>query len=123
MHKFTVALVLSVTFLAFSMGLGSVVTAHQPLDNFEGHTPIHVRDKDSHGKLLDNSIPNGLSPATVKSVYNLPATGGSGTIAIIDAYDDPTIQNDLNAFSAQYGLPNAVFEKHLMAPHIKNDSG
>ena len=34
---------------------------------------------------------------------------GSGqTIAIVDAYDDPNIQADLNTFSAQFGLPTAT---------------
>ncbi len=32
-------------------------------------------------------------------------SGGSGTIAIVDAYDDPWIMDDLNTFSAQFGLP------------------
>ncbi len=33
------------------------------------------------------------------------ASGGSGTIAIVDAYDDPWIMDDLNMFSSQFGLP------------------
>ncbi|MCL4506320.1 MAG: peptidase S8/S53 subtilisin kexin sedolisin [Chloroflexi bacterium] len=38
------------------------------------------------------------------------------TIAIVDAYDDPTAEKDLNVFSAQYGLPpcttaNGCFKK------------
>jgi len=52
--------------------------------------------------------PTGLSPATIKSAYSFPTalTAGSGkTIAIVDAYDDPTAESDLNVFSNQYGLP------------------
>ena len=47
-------------------------------------------------------------PATVKSVYGFPTglTAGAGTtIAIVDAFDDPTVQADLDKFSAQYALP------------------
>ncbi len=55
-----------------------------------------------------SSSPTGLSPATIKSVYNFPtgSTAGAGqTIAIVDAYDDPTAEHDLGVFTAQYGLP------------------
>ena len=66
--------------------------------NFSGKPPIHV--KTSGGK-----SPSGIAPAEIKKVYNLPATGGTGTIAIIDAYDDATIESDLGVFDAAYGLP------------------
>lgn len=35
--------------------------------------------------------------------------GGSGAIAIVDAYDTPNAASDLAAFSAQFGLPAADF--------------
>ena len=57
---------------------------------------------------LASSSPTGLDPATITSVYGFStsSTAGAGmTIAIVDAYDDPTAENDLNVFSAQYGLP------------------
>jgi len=52
-----------------------------------------------------------LSPAQIKSAYNWPTslTPGAGkTIAIVDAFDDPTAENDLNVFSSQYGLPTCT---------------
>jgi subtilase family serine protease len=55
-----------------------------------------------------STAPTGLSPSTIKSVYNFPtsSTAGAGkTIAIVDAYDDPTAESDLAVFSAQFGLP------------------
>jgi subtilase family serine protease len=63
--------------------------------------------------------PTGLSPATIKSVYGYTtsATAGAGkTIAIVDAYNDPTAESDLAVFSSQYGLPacttaNGCFQK------------
>ena len=67
--------------------------------------------------------PSGLSPTQIRKAYNLPSTGGSGTIAIIDAYDDPTVQSDFVAFSNQYGLPTNNLEVHKMASTIANDSG
>jgi subtilase family serine protease len=67
----------------------------------------HVATGQGAGPLASRS-PGGLSPATIKSVYSFPtaSTAGAGkTIAIVDAYDDPTAENDLAVFSSQYGLP------------------
>ena len=66
-----------------------------------------------------SSGPTGLSPAKIQSVYNFPTslTAGSGkTVAIVDAYNDPTAESDLGVFDAQYGLPacttaNGCFKK------------
>lgn len=47
----------------------------------------------------------GYGPASLRAAYDLPATGGNGAIAIVDAYDNPTILADFNAFCTTYGLP------------------
>lgn len=68
---------------------------------------------------LASTSPTGLSPATIKSVYafSTGVTAGAGkTIAIVDAFDDPTAESDLAVFSSQYGLPacttaNGCFKK------------
>ena len=45
------------------------------------------------------------TPESVLSAYNLPASGGAGSIAIVDAYHFPTALHDFNAFAQQFGLP------------------
>ncbi|MFF3912560.1 peptidase S8 [Streptomyces sp. NPDC001852] len=52
------------------------------------------------------ATPSGYGPSSLQSAYNLPsATGGSGqTVAIVDAYDDPSAESDLAAYRSQYGL-------------------
>ncbi|MFC4911503.1 S53 family peptidase [Actinomadura gamaensis] len=64
------------------------------------------------------AAPSGLSPANLQSAYKLPSsTAGSGqTVAIVDAYDDPTAEADLNVYRKQYGLSacttaNGCFKK------------
>lgn len=64
-----------------------------------------------------------FAPADIKTAYNLPASGGSGTIAIIDAYDDPRVATDLATFSSQFGLPAANLEVHKMSSYISASSG
>ncbi len=74
---------------------------------------------DANGTPLAGSSPSAssLGPAEFHSAYNLPTTAPSGgTIAIVDAYDHPTIESDLAAFDAYYGLPpcttaNGCFRK------------
>jgi subtilase family serine protease len=88
---------------------------------FRAHAPIHVRG-------LAAAKPAGLSPDQIKAAYDLPADGGHGTIAIIDAYDDATIEKDLGTFSTQFGLPactvaNTCLEKHKMATTVATNAG
>src|SRR4051812_38261582 len=63
---------------------------------------------DQRGNPMARPAPYGLSPDTIKGIYGFPtaATAGAGaTIAIVDAYDDPTAEADLATFSSRYGLP------------------
>ena len=46
-----------------------------------------------------------MSPNKIRGAYGLPATGGGGIIAIVDAYHYATALNDFNKFSTQFGLP------------------
>ena len=113
MHRFTslVAGVLLVLGTATSVGASSEAGAGNQLEHY-AHHPLRVRPNAS-------SSPTGLSPATIKSAYGFStsSTAGAGkTIAIVDAYDDPTAESDLNVFSSQFGLPacttaNGCFKK------------
>jgi subtilase family serine protease len=64
-----------------------------------------------------NATPSGYGPSDLRSAYNLTSSGSSTqTVAIVDAYDDPTAESDLGIYRSQYGLPacttaNACFRK------------
>lgn len=49
---------------------------------------------------------SGLTPADLQSAYKLPsATAGAGqTVALVDAWGDPTAESDLAAYRSAYGL-------------------
>jgi len=60
----------------------------------------------------------GLSPASLQSAYKLPSAsaGGGQTVAIVDAFNDPTAEADLATYRSQFGLPpcttaNGCFRK------------
>ena len=63
------------------------------------------------------TTPAGYGPTDLHSAYQLPADGGAGaTVAIVDAYDDPTAEADLAVYREQYGLApcttaNGCFKK------------
>jgi hypothetical protein len=60
-----------------------------------------------------------LTPQSLHSAYALPAetaASGTQTIAVIDAFDDPTAEADLGVYDAEFGLPactsaNGCFHK------------
>ncbi len=80
-----------------------------PDSSVERREDIGVRAHTNHLIVLSadtpGDTPGGLSPATIRQVYQLPPAGGAGLIAIVDAYDYPTALKDFNIFSRQYGLP------------------
>jgi subtilase family serine protease len=62
---------------------------------------------DANGNPNATSAPTGYGPAQFHGAYSLPTTASSlRTIAIVDAYDNPTIRNDLTVYSNTYGIPD-----------------
>jgi subtilase family serine protease len=61
--------------------------------------------------------PSGLNPADIQGAYQLSGKKSGGrTVAIVDAYDDPSAQSDLSVYRARFGLPacttaNGCFHK------------
>jgi hypothetical protein len=53
--------------------------------------------------------PSGYGPSQLQSAYNLASAaasaGGGETVYIVDAYDYPSAQADLNTYRSQFGLP------------------
>jgi subtilase family serine protease len=75
---------------------------------------------DAGGKPQVTPGPAGYGPSDLQSAYNLTSAaasaGGSQTIAIVDAYDDPSAEADMGVYRSQYGLPacttaNGCFRK------------
>jgi subtilase family serine protease len=76
-----------------------------------------VTEDDGVTPLATTGYQYGYSPADLRAAYLLPSTGGAGhTIAIVDAYDDPRAEADVNAYRRQFGLgscttANGCFKK------------
>jgi subtilase family serine protease len=70
-----------------------------------------------NGNNVTNPTPHGYTPSQVQNAYGftqitfnngaIKGDGSGQTIAIVDAYNDPNIKSDLNAFDSKFGLPAA----------------
>ncbi|RYG64944.1 hypothetical protein EON77_19120, partial [bacterium] len=80
-----------------------------PDSTVERKTDLGVRAHTDHliyrGASGRADAPQGLTPAGVRAAYGISANGGSGAIAIVTAFDAPTILADFNVFSSTFGLP------------------
>lgn len=88
--------------VGFAPAPASSGALHKPV--WQAHPPIHIRGS------ATSTYQNGYAPSQVKTAYGvnqLSYTGAGETIAIVDAYGSPSIQNDLAAFDKQFGLSAA----------------
>ncbi len=62
---------------------------------------------------MNKPYPGFLTPQLLHAAYEMPeetAAGGTQTIAVVDAYDDPTAEADLAVYDKQFGLPECTAE-------------
>lgn len=86
-----------------------VLIPDSTIERLEDHgIRAHTNHLILFGPEFVGSAPSGETPASIRGVYKLPSIGGIGTIAIVDAFDYPTAENDLNVFSSQFGLPTCT---------------
>jgi hypothetical protein len=108
----------TILILVIAVSATTIILAEQQEDNWEVH-PMHI------SQLAGSVDTSGYSPSQIRTAYNLPSKGGSGTtIAVIIAYDTPSIEDDLMVFSNQFNLPlpnGDNFELHKMANNIAVD--
>ena len=100
-----------------------------------GHNKIAPRRRGlrpAFDRLDDRTLLSGLTPAEVAAAYGLdgltfsapngssvPGNGAGETIALIEAYHDPTLASDLQTFDQAYGLPNpALSVVDLAGPEV-----
>lgn len=106
---------------ASATGTSNATSTTQTLKSFTAKPPIHVLSGTS-------KTPKGLSPDQIKTAYRLPKSGGAGTIAIVTAYESPTIESDLAAFDTQFKITpctiaNKCLEIHPMATKMRRSTG
>ncbi|HEX2901810.1 MAG TPA: hypothetical protein VHO01_00015 [Jatrophihabitans sp.] len=84
-----------------------------------GHAACFARALAAAGSARPASSggPSGLNPADIQGAYKLSGLNAGGrTVAIVDAYNDPTAESDLATYRSTFGLPacttaNGCFRK------------
>lgn len=81
------------------------------------HCDAHVVTHENGAQpLATPTYTSGYAPSQLVSAYNLPSGGAGQTIAIVDAYDNPSAESDLGVYRSQFGLSpcttaNGCFKK------------
>jgi subtilase family serine protease len=109
--------------LAAALVGSGVASAAVPFTNVCGAVPLHharcfSKLVTGSSRPFDGLAPSGYGAPDIQSAYDLPSsTAGAGqTVAIVDAFDDPTAEQDLGRYRSFYGLPacttaNGCFRK------------
>src|ERR1700761_5992703 len=84
--------------LGSPVGAAKLKTLTSPLPTSQCQTQLGI----SCYSPLQYRVAYDLNPLYAKGI-----TGAGKTIVIVDSFGSPTIQNDLNTFDAQWGLPSA----------------
>lgn len=80
----------------------NILVPDSTLPQGEGKAHTNHLILNGKSKIIPDSF-SGWTPAQMRTCYGITANG-SGTVVIVDAYDDKYALNDFNAFSTQYGL-------------------
>jgi subtilase family serine protease len=75
--------------------------------------------------IVNKTVPGGLTPQNLHAAYSLPTetpASPTQTIALVDAYNDPTAEADLGVYDKTFGLPacttaNGCFRKLNQSGH------
>lgn len=77
-------------------------------DGWVATPKLHIYGQSSRKDMGPNFITGyGYHPSQIKAAYGISGSGAGQTIAIVDAYGSPTINEDLKKFCTKFGLPLA----------------
>jgi subtilase family serine protease len=65
---------------------------------------VHYGHGAAHPAASSSPPSTALTPTQIRAAYGITGTGAGETIAIVDAYDDPSISADLSTFDAQFQI-------------------
>lgn len=92
-------------------GASALPGSHQPcgIANLQAIATCPIAISDLFAPLKDPLAPlsliPGLHPADLRAIYHLPSNGSGGTVAVVDAFDDPLAEVDLAVYRLTFGLP------------------
>jgi subtilase family serine protease len=112
MKTYTFILPIIIIISILSVFIGGVPShAAYHFEDFVAQSPIHIFS--TTGK-----VAVGITPTEIKKFYNLPLSGGTGTIVIIGAYNDVGIEKDLADFDSFFQLPACTTKNKCLTRHV-----
>jgi subtilase family serine protease len=63
---------------------------------------------DAKGAPATSTSPVGYGPQQFQTAYGVAGLASSQTVAIVDAYNDPSVETDLTTYSGAFGLPSCT---------------
>jgi PKD repeat protein len=92
---------------------GEAVHPQVTKSNSLGRVSPALRQNGQPGAVLAATPPTPGTPAYLQQAYDLAAlsqtAGGTDTVAVVDAFNDPTAGSDLATYRSTYGLPACTF--------------
>jgi kumamolisin len=76
-----------------------------PIEQLNAYTNFAVPRYGDAAPQLQSAPKLATTPNTIRKLYGVPATGGTGVIAVVSAFHYPNVIADLNTFSQAYDLP------------------
>jgi hypothetical protein len=104
------SLALGTSALAARPALGAKRVCHARRARAAACTALRLQHVSS-ARVQTSPIPGYLTPQLLHAAYALPTStqySSGQTIAVIDAYDDPTAEADLQVYDRQFGLPECT---------------
>jgi subtilase family serine protease len=85
------------------------------------HCDAHVvTNADNVTPMATSSYSYGYRPVDLQKAYSVGTPSGAPTVAIVDAYDNPRAESDLNAYRSQFGLPACTTANGCFAKRNQN---
>jgi len=75
------------------------------LNALKAYTTYRILRQNVARPAAPNALPSGESPNSMREAYGVPPGGGTGVIAIVDAFQYPQADADLQTFSTIFHLP------------------
>jgi subtilase family serine protease len=108
--------------LLFLMILASAPTFIGAQPEWQATPTFRVKDWGITPNSIGANYPY-YAPLDIREAYHTPPTGDSGTIALIEAYDNPKAAADLAYFSSFFSWTPANLEVHKMSQFILPNAG
>jgi subtilase family serine protease len=111
------SILVSISLILLLAATVPLVAQKPDLSHIYAYTPIRIAAVNP-----DNSKPSGIVPSQFRAAYGfnqIPNQGQGQVIALVDAFDDPNIESDLETYQNYFHLGPCNFQKVIVGNPLK----